>query len=199
MQSVVIKIGGASLFSDDVGLEAIRRTVRPIESETRFVLIGGGDTIESMRTLHALYPTLDPVAIHWRCIRLLDSTWEVACELLPECCPISEVEELDQSISSHSADSYLVRPSAYYAEALLPDIPATWQPKMSWETTTDALAWLLAKRVGASFLRIAKRIDCDLTTSLQQAAQSGIIDTELARLVEADPDREQLLIETFKL
>jgi hypothetical protein len=139
-----------------------------------------------MRRACELYPTLDPVAMHWRCVQLLDATWEVACELLPNANPISDWDGLQSALASTRCGLFLVRVGAYYESTPNPAIPAPWLPLHGWETTTDALGWLLCKLTGAQRLWLIKQCDCEGIASLQGAAQQGIIDPELARLAAQD-------------
>jgi aspartokinase-like uncharacterized kinase len=180
----VLKIGGATLFTAPwwpARIESFQHQVDQL-----FVLVGGGDTVESMRRACELYPTLDPVAMHWRCVQLLDATWEVACELLPNATPISDWNELQFALASLHKGLFLVRVGAYYQSGTNPAIPESWLPRHGWETTTDALGWLLCKLTGAQRLWLIKQCDCDGIASLQGAAQQGIIDPELARLAAQD-------------
>jgi hypothetical protein len=202
IENIVVKIGGASLFRPNIDIASMEAAIRPGPTRRVFVLFGGGDTIESMRTLHARFPRLDPVALHWRCIRLLDATWEVACELLPDHSPVADWETLIRSATAHGATSdgaksYLVRAGAFYSETASEDLPEAWLPRVGWETTTDALSWLLAKVVQAPTLRLAKQCKCNPDWSVHEAHDAGIIDSELARLATADSD--PIRIEWFQL
>lgn len=180
----VLKIGGATLFTTSSWPETIETIQHQVDQ--LFVLVGGGDTVESMRRACELYPTLDPVAMHWRCVQLLDATWEVACELLPKATPISDWNSLQSALATSRNSLYLVRVGAYYQSAPNPSIPEAWLPRHGWETTTDALGWLLCKLTGAQRLWLIKQCDCEGIASLQAAAQTGIIDPELARLAAQD-------------
>lgn len=180
----VLKIGGATLFTTPSWPARIESFQH--QADQLFVLVGGGDTVESMRRACELYPTLDPVAMHWRCVQLLDATWEVACELLPNATPITDWNGLQSALEPSKSGLFLVRVGAYYHSAAHPDIPENWLPHHGWETTTDALGWLLCKLTGARRLWLIKQCDCEGIASLQRAAQQGIIDSELARLAAQD-------------
>lgn len=182
-ENIVIKIGGASLFGGSPLLDPIRKLITPREHERIFVLLGGGETVESMRTLHAHFPQLDAETMHWRCVRLLDSTWEIGCELFPHARRAGTWDELSRSARGPLATTYFVRASAFYSPDSLHRVPAEWLPIHDWDTTTDAISWVLAKLVDAAELRIAKRCSVDPLLSIRQAAASGMIDPELARLV----------------
>ncbi len=181
-ENIVVKLGGASLFGGPSLLESMRRLVGKKPDRRIFVLVGGGETIESMRTLHSMYPGLDMAAMHWRCIRLLDATWEVACELFPESQGLYDWCELQQAIDGPLNTSYLVRTSAFYSPDA-PHVPEAWQPAHDWKTTTDGLSWLLAKLVNASELWITKRCPVPSELSIQDAVTAGMVDSELGRLV----------------
>lgn len=186
IQRIVLKIGGSLLFSD-LGLNQCVSAIQNEFPDAQInVIVGGGDTVESMRTLHRLYPHLSNEAMHWRCVKLLDATWEVLCELLPKAHRVCEYEQF-------STDDFLesklnaVRVGAFY-QALSPmKIAPEQTPKVGWETTSDALAWLLAKTISATSIVLIKMSDVPTDISLDEAAKRGIIDPELARLSSADP------------
>lgn len=186
MRNIVFKMGGSILFREDGCVDAIRRALQAGDKERIFAIVGGGEAIESMRALHAIYSSLNPVAMHWRCIRLLDATWEVACELFPDFVPVSSWEELMSASQSPQSGVFLVRPAAFYSDEHLARIPRAWWPVTNWETTSDALSWLLAKLISATEIRLAKRCACDSKWSVRDAAEIGIIDKELYRLASMD-------------
>lgn len=190
-ENIVVKVGGASLFSQSSLVGQIRSVITPPANQRMFVLFGGGDTVESMRSLHTLYPHLDSAAMHWRCVQLLDATWEVACELFPEGNPAPTWEALQQGTVGPSGSLYLVRAAAFYAPQSLSRIPCDLQPAANWNTTSDVLSWILATLVGAAELRIAKRCPVESDMTIREAATAGMIDSELARLVSDRPHQQQ--------
>jgi hypothetical protein len=199
LATTVLKIGGATLFAPrgmTASIELLRNRFR---NDRVFFLFGGGDTVESMRTLHAIYPQLDAEKLHWRCIDLLDATWSVACELMPDCIPVSDASSLAHAMNSAQSGGYLVRTRAFYSPDSSRSIPAEWRPAVGWDTTSDALAWLLAKLVRADRLVLAKQVEWNNPRGLVEAARCGMIDSEIVRLVESDPDRCQLEIEFANL
>lgn len=183
----VLKLGGATLFSHNGIVPILRELTSKPDAPSWYVIIGGGDTIESMRRLHQLYPKLNDEAMHWRCVDLLDSTWQIALELAPECQAIESMEELVAACERGKPGLHLVRVGAFYHPDQLVHLPQHWLPKPGWQTTTDVLAWLLAKRIQADRLLLVKQCDCESIASLHEAMQRGIIDSELERLASVDP------------
>jgi aspartokinase-like uncharacterized kinase len=200
-ENIVVKIGGATLFGESTFVESMRAMLQNATRQRLFVLLGGGETVESMRALHARYPQLDTESMHWRCVRLLDATWEIGCELFPELTPIATRAQLQQAKDGTMQETFLVRPAAFYSPESLADIPEPWRPAHDWNTTTDTISWLLAKWIKASELKIVKCCLVDSSTSLLTAARSGIIDPELARLALADqaPDRPAVRLLAVKI
>jgi 5-(aminomethyl)-3-furanmethanol phosphate kinase len=184
----VLKLGGATLFSDNGIVPLLRDFASQPNVQACFVIVGGGDTIESMRRLHTLYPALDDEAMHWRCVQLLDATWEIARELAPDCHAIESMGDLLRASEAGMPGMHLVRVGAYYHPEQLAHFPTHWLPRPGWQTTTDVLSWLLAKRIKADRLWLVKQCDCESVTSLHEARQRGIIDSELERLGSIDPD-----------
>lgn len=193
MQTRVLKIGGASLFAPSeefTRLLAHLKREHSLAIDRTFIIVGGGDTVESMRTLHASFPNLNPQSMHWRCVRLLEATWEVATELIEFGLPLQKDYELNQALSNPTPNTYIVNVNAYYSPSLslCPNqsehvSPIT--PEDSWNTTTDALAWWLAYLIDADQVILVKKKPCETIHSLAQAAREGIVDSEIARMHEA--------------
>jgi aspartokinase-like uncharacterized kinase len=184
-KTTVLKIGGASLFAPQSEFNRLidyLKTDETLLNSRVFLIVGGGETVESMRLLHGIYPQLDPIAMHWRCIELLDATWQVASELMDFCQRIPTTESLQQAFSSHTPSWNIVRPGAFYSPILAQQLPANISPDPSWETTTDALAWLLAILAQGDEVLLIKKANCSSIKSLAQAAACGIVDPEIHRL-----------------
>lgn len=195
----VLKIGGSTLFQGPI--HTLCGSVHTASNERTYIIVGGGETVESMRMLHSVYPQLSEPEMHWRCVELLDATWQVACELLPECKPLESWSAIQASLHGPGGQSFLVRVRGFYERDIEhdPSIAANWIPTVGWQTTTDALAWLLAKRIGAQRLRIAKQCPCNTIHTIHDASAQGIVDAEISRLVASDPEAALLYIELFSL
>lgn len=177
----VFKVGGASLFSGPDWIRSFGAMVQNLQGP-RFVVVGGGATIDSMRELHAMYPSLDEEAMHWRCIRLLDATWEVMCELFPDWVPIATWDQLNACATTGSNTVAIVRPGSFYSPTEVHHFLPHCHPRLDWRTTSDALAWLLAIAVEADELCIVKRCKIRETMTVEEASREHLVDSELARL-----------------
>ncbi|MBM3966046.1 MAG: hypothetical protein FJ308_13430 [Planctomycetes bacterium] len=197
--NTVLKIGGSTLFQGPI--HALCRSVHTASNERNYIIVGGGETVESMRLLHSVYPQLSEHEMHWRCVDLLDATWQVACELMPKCKPLESWPAIQASLNAPGGQSFLVRVRGFYDRGIEHDqsIEANWIPTVGWQTTTDALAWLLAKRIRAQRLRIAKQCPCDTIRTIHDASTQGIVDADISRLVARDPEAASLCIELFSL
>jgi hypothetical protein len=194
-QRIVIKIGGATLFSEHGFQSSLRALLAEHAEDQVFVMAGGGDLIEAMRTAHRLYPQLSTEEMHWSCVELLDVCWNMVKEIFPLQHAI--YERMDLIRLSRGKDipyTSWVRVQAFYSRCGCEEIPASWLPSADWNTTTDALAWLLAMTIQADRVILLKQCPCDATWSLDQATELGVIDSELARLcrmhAEAGPSIE---------
>lgn len=188
---VVIKIGGAMLHDSVNFADDVFNVCSEYADTDRFLIVGGGTMIDAMRELHVRYPHLDNEEMHWRCVRMLDATWEIACELLPFAQPIREWDELDRIAkqgslidegSSKSSGCYLIRVDTYYNPQTIDQYEASERPQIGWQTTTDALAWLLAVRTKAQRVVLLKRAENIDHLDLAAAATRGVVDPEIARL-----------------
>lgn len=187
-ERIVIKIGGATFFQRN-GFE---HELQPLLSQNQnaqvWLLVGGGDLIESMRTIHQIYPSLNAEEIHWRCVELLDHTWAIAKEIVFFDHSITNREELNEaSLDRVEPGICWVRVQAFYNREDCENMPEQWRPTSNWNTTTDALAWLLGKMIDADRVILLKKCECDPNWSIEEAAKRGVVDTELARLVQSNP------------
>jgi aspartokinase-like uncharacterized kinase len=179
----VIKLGGASLFHPSGFQSELNDILQEFQRCKVYLMVGGGELIEAIRSLHRMYPILDPVSLHWRCIQLLDHTCQIAAELTPHIPMIRSNPELVQFRGEPNTGSAWVSPQSFYQRDRTDNIQDSWRPREGWETTSDALAWLLAMTTSASRLVILKRgISSYPTLTLEHAATLGIVDPEIARL-----------------
>ncbi len=188
VERIVIKIGGATLFQQN-GFEAeVRSLLSQNQNAQVWLLVGGGDLVEAMRTAHQIYPQLLDEDVHWQCIELLDHTWTIAKQIVPVEYSIASREDVERLMQIVDLPGVgWVRVQSFYNRENYHQIPTGWLPKTDWNTTTDALAWLLGKIIDADRVILMKQCACDLAWTLSEAAHRGVIDSELARLVQANP------------
>lgn len=195
MRTGVLKIGGASVFSSPTASDPLHQLIRKIQTDSSrrwFVILGGGDTVESMRTLHRLHPQLDSQRMHWRCVDLLRATADAAKELFGfENC-LDTPADLAQAILDPNPGCYLVQVSTFYHPDNLSWLPASLRPVENWDTTSDTLAWLLALRLGADELHLLKKPDCSSIQTLEQAARRGLVDPQIETLAKNRPSEWHL-------
>lgn len=194
VERIVIKIGGATLFQQH-GFEAEVRTLLSQNKKAQvWLLVGGGDLVEAMRTAHRIYPRLQEEEVHWQCIELLDHTWTIAKQIVPTELSIANREELERVKRIRDVPGAAwVRVQSFYHREDCHEIPPGWLPKTDWNTTTDVLAWLLGKIIDADRVILMKPCECNPKWTLAEAAHLGVIDSELARLVDADPGERPII------
>ncbi len=87
------------------------------------MIVGGGDIVEGVRTLHKLYPQLEQSGLHWNCVSLLDSTCDIAHQLLPLDGIIKTDNAFDDWNQSPAQLSKWVNVSSFYSTDHLKRIP----------------------------------------------------------------------------
>lgn len=179
---VVIKLGGSVLYSHPAWIDHLKQALKPYQSHSISLIVGGGDIVEGVRTLHKLYPHLEQSSLHWYCVSLLDSTCSIANQLLPLDGMIKTSEDFDHWNQSQSRQAKWLHVSSFYSPERLDGIPLPWHPSLDWNTTTDALAVLLALQWNASQVLLLKSCDINPDWSLEQAAALGVVDYETPRL-----------------
>lgn len=184
-ERIVIKVGGATLFQPEGFQRQLSSILGQYQNAQVWLLVGGGDLIETMRTAHGIYPKLDEEEMHWRCVELLDHTWAIASEIFPTEHTINSREDIENARRMEAVPGVRwVRVSSFYNRKECNLIRCKWLPKCDWSTTSDTLAWLLGRIVEADRVILMKQCECDPSWSIAEAARRGVVDSELARLVE---------------
>ena len=183
-ERIVIKVGGATLFRPDGFERQLRSVLGQFQDAQVWLLVGGGDLVETMRTAHRIYPKLDEEEMHWRCVELLDHTWAIAREIFPTEHVIDSRDDLGKALRMAAVPGiYWVRVSSFYSRSECNNIRGSWLPKCGWGTTSDTLAWLLGRIIEADRVILMKQCECDPTWTIAEAARRGVVDSELARFV----------------
>ena len=200
----VVKLGGSLL--NDAGWPARFARWRREGGEIPAVLIvGGGEMVEAMRQLDTVH-SLDNTAMHWRCVRMLRHTTDVAAEILQRSgvdfsllTTLAEFAEFvggtrhglpaPPTLAIAYADA-VYRSDFFEALARLPEQLRQHfcrdreppLPRVGWQTTSDAIAIHLAAWSGAARCVILKSCEVDCYHDLADAAAAGVVDPETPRL-----------------
>jgi len=194
---VVLKVGGAAIFHPEGFQKQILPLLEEFQEYQVLLIAGGGDLIESMRSIHKIYPEVTAGAMHWRCVELLRHSLEICHDLLPLRGAIRSALDFQGLLSNApTPGQHWICVTSFYSRDLADRIPEKWRPSSDWNTTTDAIAWLLAKMVSADMLVLMKQCSIDPQWSLAEAAERGVVDTEIARL--SGLDREPSLRITLR-
>lgn len=166
----VIKIGGSLLLRDDLpsALQGWLVEQRPAEN---IVIVGGGELIDAIRRLDALRPS-ESSDVHWRCVRLLETTYRIACDWFPKWDHVDSFAAFQRGVNFgfSSGKPTLVEVSSFYRANGKHDLP------LDWRTTTDAIAALLAIKSSADEVVLLKSCDVDTSRSIADLATAGIVD-----------------------
>lgn len=171
----VIKVGGSLLTW--AGLKAgLPAWIKSRPKGINLLLFGGGECVEAMRVLDGIWK-LEPEAMHWRCVRLLDATFEIAQELWPDWPTLTSPPKGSgttwaqriQQLSDNSDINAIVQISSIYTRHVH-TLPHTWA------TTTDSIAAHFAQTIQANELILLKSASPPNVPSLQKAAELGYVD-----------------------
>jgi len=180
---IVFKVGGAALFHPVGFQKQLLRRLEEFPNDQILLVAGGGDLVESMRSLHKIYPTMSTETMHWRCIDLLGYSLDICNELMPLNGAVHSNADFHELLSvAPKSGTHWIRVTSFYSLELISSIPEEWRPSSDWNTTTDVIAWLLAKLVSADTLVLMKQCSIDPEWSLAEAAGRGVVDAEIARL-----------------
>ncbi|MEX0824866.1 MAG: hypothetical protein WD119_01805 [Pirellulaceae bacterium] len=177
----IIKIGGSLLMRRDLPATMTAWLTKQTPAEQTSVMIGGGETIDAMRRLDAIHG-LRTADMHWRCIRLLRATFEIARELFPEWRTIETRAAFDAYQGSMANDGiYLIAADAFFLPAAEPRLPETWA------TTSDAIAAHLCQRLAADELVLLKSCAIPENAPLATLLTAQIIDEAMLPLASEIP------------
>lgn len=177
----VIKVGG-SLFSHASLVEAMDQWLIGQSAAENFIIVGGGEAVEAMRELSQRF-ALDEAAMHWRCIRLLRATYELASELFGHWQQIDDRDAFDAiTAEPPQPGHWLVAVDAFYSPATQDD---SGLPE-SWATTSDAIAAYLARLIGADELVLLKPCHVAPAADLDSLAAAGVVDEAFAPALPPD-------------
>jgi len=177
----VVKLGGSLLLRDDL----TRRFPAWIESASlagitpteTLVVVGGGKLIDAIRAIDRVRPG-NPTAIHWMCVDLLTTTTRLVHDWFPHWQLVSTPADFQKSLKQGFGTSVpaLVDVSSFYSPDADGGLPTDW------DTTSDAIAALLATLVKADELVLLKSCDVDPQASIDELAIAGVVDQAIRRL-----------------
>ena len=98
LQKRVIKLGG-SLLNDAQVFQRFEAWLAEQPRAVNVVIVGGGAIVDAVRQLDQEH-NCDPRGMHWRCIGLLSTTFELACECCPNWPAIETCEEFDAALKT---------------------------------------------------------------------------------------------------
>lgn len=208
MQLRVVKVGGSLLSLPNLG-DCLRRWLASEAPAASLLLVGGGPPIDALRALATSY-RYDEQFLHWLCIDAMDISYRLLAEQLPEWKRVRTAAELTQIVEdarhcnvrrghpglnrqrSPSAISIrgLVSPAAFYTRESEAGLP--YRPPLSWDTTSDSLAAVLAQVTAADELVLLK--SCELggpaespAANWQELAERRIVDRAFPACVQSLP------------
>ena len=181
----VVKVGGSLL--DRVDLTGVlSRWVEQQEDGETLVVVGGGALVDVIRELDAIRPA-DPVDVHWLCVDLLGVTFRLMSNWFEWQTVHTPAQLRMRMATGFSRDEpTLVAVGAFYSRDQDGNQEYPMLPR-NWQTTTDAIAALLAWRTGADELVILKSCSIDPELSLDQLAAQGIVDQAFPRIAKRVP------------
>ena len=182
----VIKIGGSLLRSSSLA-RRVDDLLNSLSPARNLSIVGGGELIDAVRNLDTVHP-FDQAKVHWQCVDLLRTTFHWLSNQLDHwdaCVTRKQFDQLcraclDPATRDH-AERHLIAVDSFYHRDLDTPLPENW------DTTTDAIAGLLATRVRADELVLLKSCQVDESLGLIEAAERGVVDPAIARMEKVLP------------
>lgn len=166
---LVVKLGGSLL--DWPGFPgALSAALHSLGPTPVVLVVGGGKVADVVRTLDSALG-IGELRSHGLALRALDLTAEVVAAVVPG---LTVVESADQLAGVWSAGRTPVLAPRRFMEEV--DRPSADPLPATWAVTTDSIAARLAGRLGAAGLLLLKSTAPGADQTLQDAADSGLVD-----------------------
>ena len=166
---IVVKLGGSLLLEPEVP-KRLREWLATKSNDTQVnLIVGGGNLIEALREWDAVH-SLDPVAMHWRCVRALHHTYELVAEWLSDAQHVETASEFESHKQNHELGVYLIAVDSFYSPNDGDALP------QNWSTTSDSIAALLANKLSVRSLWLLKSCALQPHLSVEEATDRGIVD-----------------------
>jgi aspartokinase-like uncharacterized kinase len=153
--TVVLKLGGSLLDLPDLKQRLLRLIAQEYSNRPVLFLVGGGQIVDAVRHYDSIHH-LQTEPTHWLCVELMNST----AAMVQQLCDwplLSESRMLAKWLQARPTalpKPAIVAPSAFYSPQLnSPALP------LSWDSTSDSIAALLAQIVAATELVMLKSTD----------------------------------------
>lgn len=198
MKLRVVKLGGSQMKVAGVA-DRVRAWCRSEPNAATLMVVGGGPIVNSVRELVRMH-AYDDEFLHWLCIDLMGATYRMIAAQLPEWTRVQTDQELMRLVEDiHHQDvranrespalprlyqpkpiQAVVNVSAYYRPDLEEGLPV--RLPVSWDTTSDSLAALLAHITHADELVLLKSCAIEPLPATEnelfwkQQAERGVVD-----------------------
>ncbi len=169
----VVKVGGSLLSRKELPAQ-LRDWFEQQRPAENIVIVGGGELIDAIRNLDSLRPG-DASDVHWRCVDLLRTTFEVFCDWFPDWDHVRSDEEFQRGVDFgfSSGKPTIVEVGAFYQRGDDSGLP------LDWRTTTDSIAAVLGIRSKADEVVLLKSCDLDPDLCVSEMIADGITDEAL--------------------
>ena len=165
----VIKLGGSFLVQSSAPERVRELLVNEFAGVQVNLVIGGGVVVDALPELDAVH-RFCPIEMHWRAVRALRLTFELAGEWFPDARRV----ETKQAFAAHRhyqlPGHCLIAVDSFYDPSDGDVLPRDWT------TTADSIAALLARKLSIERLVIIKSCAVPAVGSIKQLADAGIVD-----------------------
>jgi aspartokinase-like uncharacterized kinase len=165
----VLKIGGSILVHREAPSLLRERIAADFSDDQVNMIVGGGRMIDALRELDDIHG-FDQTEMHWRCIRALRLSFELASEWFPEAIRIQTEAEFQAHRSHQAPGMFLIAVDSFYTPQDADALPIGWQ------TTSDSLSALLAKKLSIRDLTLIKSCQIAQSLTVAAAASKRIVD-----------------------
>jgi aspartokinase-like uncharacterized kinase len=193
----VVKLGGSQLKIPGLG-DRLRSWIRSEPPAATLLLVGGGAPVDAIREL-AQANSYDEAFLHWLCVDLMEFSFRMLAAQLPEWPRVQTHDELMRMVEDINHEDVrasrepaalprvgqpksiqaLVNIAAYYNREVESALPI--RLPLSWDTTSDSLAALLAHLIHADELVLLKSCAVDVASNeaesgWERLASLGVVD-----------------------
>jgi len=164
----VIKVGGSLFDRKDFPMRMFTLLKTEYADQQVNLVFGGGGIIDALRDIDSAH-AMNPHEMHWRCIRALGLTFDLACEWFPQTTRIETSKAFESHRNCRLTGHYLIAIDSFYSRSDADALP------QDWTTTSDSISALLATKLGINRLALVKSCS-EHQLTVEAAADAGIVD-----------------------
>lgn len=177
MKTCIVKVGGSLFRLPDLAAR-LRTMFATLDSDQIFVVAGGGEAAEVVRTWDLIHRLNEEVA-HWLAIDSMSLTASLLTGLLPEAALVVDRRSAENRVSMGGV-------AILVARSILDELhDGTRKPlPVGWDCTSDSIAGWISTQWKVDSMVLAKSVDAPTECSISSASELDAVDPYFDTIVD---------------